>query len=65
MIRQLLFLPYHCHRNYFSDGFLYYTQTDFMPFTDSQKRPKFIWYSCIQFTAQYIFNCFYEIFITH
>ena len=27
-------------------GFLCYTRTDFMPFADSQKRPKFIRYSC-------------------
>ena len=27
--------------------FLYYTRTDFMPLADSQKRPKFIRYSCI------------------
>ena len=26
-----------------------------MPLADSQKRPKFIRYSCIQFTAQYIY----------
>ena len=32
-------------------GFLYYTRTDFMPFAESQKRPKFIRCSCIQFTA--------------
>ena len=28
-----------------------------MPFADSQKKPTFIRYFCIQFTAQYIYNC--------
>ena len=32
-------------------GFLYYTRTDFMPLADSQKKDKFIQYSCIQFTV--------------
>ena len=40
-----------------SHGFLHFTRTDFMPFADSQKKAKFIRYSCIQFTAQYIYNC--------
>ena len=37
--------------------FLYYARSDFMPFADSQRRPKFIRYSCIQFTPQYIYDC--------
>ena len=42
-------------------GFLYYTRTDFMPLADSQKKAKFIQYTCIQFTAhwaQYIYDNF-------
>ena len=37
-------------------GFLYFTGTDFMPCADSQKRSEFIRYSCIQITAQCIYN---------